>query len=101
MVTYEKFWELLKQRHISLYQLMRNKELTADGIQEMKHNQYVRTSTIDRLCRALSCRPEDIFDQDREDYELQQAVFAIREEENEANGADSKRDYKCFDHAAS
>lgn len=82
MVTYEKLWALLKERHISLYQLMQQRDLAADCIQEMKRDHYVRTSTIDRLCRSLSCRPEDIFEQVREDDELYKTVSALREAED-------------------
>ena len=51
MITYQPFWETLKNSKESTYSLIHNR---------LRQNQPVSTSTINDLCIILNCTPGDI-----------------------------------------
>lgn len=73
MISYDKFWQLLLKRHISQYRLTHYFHFSSGRLYTMRHNGYVRTSTIDKLCAILNCRPADLMEQ-KPDHEISKAV---------------------------
>ena len=51
MVRYTRLWETMEKRGMSAGQMRR-----------LKLNMNVSTQTIERLCRALECRVEDVME---------------------------------------
>ncbi len=60
MITYEPFYETLRQKGISTYKLINTYNVSRSLIDRLKHNKPISTQTIDDLCTYLDCRVEDI-----------------------------------------
>ena len=59
MIIYDRLWEKLREKNISLYKLGQC-GISHSTLNRLKKNQPVNTETIDRLCALLDCRVEDI-----------------------------------------
>lgn len=62
MVSYERLWKTMEKKGISQYRLINHYKISAGQIGRMKKNMNVSTQTIERLCRALECRVEDVME---------------------------------------
>ena len=60
MITYEKLWDLMKQRGISQYALIKKYNVSPGQITRLKRNESVSTHTIEIFCRILQCDVGDI-----------------------------------------
>lgn len=60
MITYKKFFETLKQKNISQYQLIVYHGVNTSLLDRMKKGANITTATLDRLCQILDCNIEDI-----------------------------------------
>lgn len=60
MITYQPFWETLKNSKESTYSLIHNHSISSATINRLRQNQPVSTSTINDLCIILNCTPGDI-----------------------------------------
>ena len=55
MITYEPFWNTLKQSEESTYTLIYNHNLSSSTIDRLRKNKPLSTTTINDLCRILGC----------------------------------------------
>ena len=62
MVRYTRLWETMEKRGLSQYRLIRYHGISAGQMRRLKLNMNVSTQTIERLCRALECRVEDVME---------------------------------------
>ena len=60
MINYRGVFEHMSRKGISQYRLFKEFGVSKSRIYYMKHNKYVNTDLIDRLCSILDCRVEDI-----------------------------------------
>jgi len=60
MISYDRFWQTLKEKNISQYQLIHSYGVSAGQLSRMRKNNYVSTHTIDMLCSILDCEVSDI-----------------------------------------
>ena len=60
MITYEPFYNTLKEKGVSTYKLINTYGVSRSLIDRLKHNKPISTVTLNDLCRFLSCRVEDI-----------------------------------------
>lgn len=60
MITYEPFWNTLKEKGISQYTLINNHDITTSLLNRLRKNMNISTHTIDRLCKILDCEVSDI-----------------------------------------
>lgn len=60
MISYEPFYNTLKNKNITTYKLIRDYNISRSLIDRLKHNKPISTVTLDDLCRILSCRVEDV-----------------------------------------
>ena len=60
MIVYTPFWETLKKRNLSTYQLIQVYGMSSHTIHRLRHNGGISTALIDKLCEILDCRVEDI-----------------------------------------
>lgn len=60
VLTYYKFWDLLKRRNITQKKLKDEKIVSNGTLAKMKHNQYVSTEVLTNLCNYLQCDINDI-----------------------------------------
>ena len=60
MIIFERLWITMEKRGISTYQLRERCGIDSQTIRRLLANENIETKTLDKLCRALSCRLEDI-----------------------------------------
>lgn len=72
MITYEKFFELIKKRNISQNELIRQGIIDPRLLNALKHNKSITTNSLNRLCNLLDCKPCDIltFTKDKNEGDL-------------------------------
>ncbi len=59
MVSYDKLWKLLIDKHMSKTELRINAGLTTSALAQLSKNEYVSLKTIEKICSVLDC---DIID---------------------------------------
>ncbi|WP_419068099.1 helix-turn-helix domain-containing protein [Hominenteromicrobium sp.] len=60
MVVYTPFWNTLRSSGESTYTLIKNHHISSSTIDKLRHNKPLNTTTVNDLCRILSCKVEDI-----------------------------------------
>lgn len=60
MISFEPFWNMLKERGISLYSLEYDYEFNPAEISRMKNGHNFTLKFIDRICILFHCQPKDI-----------------------------------------
>lgn len=60
MISYRPFFETLKKKGITQYNLIFKQGFTGSTIQRMRAGEHITTETIETLCFILDCRVEDI-----------------------------------------
>jgi len=59
MVSYDKLWKMLIDKHMSKTELRINAGLTTSALAQLGKNEYVSLKTIEKICSVLDC---DIID---------------------------------------
>ena len=62
MISFEKLWNTMKEKGISLYALIKKYGVSPAQITRLKRNESVSTHTIEMFCEILDCRVEDIME---------------------------------------
>ena len=65
MITYEPFWNTLKNSDESTYTLIYNHNLSSSTIVRLRKNKPLSTTTLNDLCRILDCDINDIISYQR------------------------------------
>lgn len=60
MITFDPLWETLRRRGISTYDLEYRYEINPAEISRLKHNHNFTLRSVDKYCRLLDCRVEDV-----------------------------------------
>lgn len=60
--SYDKLWTVLFQKKITKNQLVKMAGITSNVISQMSKNEPVHLKAIGKICHALKCEPEDIYD---------------------------------------
>ena len=60
LISYQPFWDTLKESNESSYTLIKNHRISSATIDKLRKNKPVTTTTINDLCRILDCRVENI-----------------------------------------
>ncbi|MBQ9744278.1 MAG: helix-turn-helix transcriptional regulator [Clostridia bacterium] len=60
MILYEPFYKTIKEKGISTYKLINQYGISRSLLDRLKHNKPLSTSTLNELCKILSCKIEDI-----------------------------------------
>lgn len=60
MIIYDGLWELMKEKGVSQYALIKKHKISPGQITRLKRNESVSTHTIDTFCRILDCQVGDI-----------------------------------------
>ena len=55
MISYTPFWETLKEKKISQYQLIHYWNISSNTLRRMKKNEAISTTTLNELCLILDC----------------------------------------------
>ena len=62
MIKYDRLWETMRQRGISQYDLYTHHNINRSQLDRLRHNKNIEVYTIDKLCKILNCRVEDIME---------------------------------------
>lgn len=60
MISYEPFWNTLKEKNISTYTLINKHGISSSLIHRLRHNLPISTVTVNDLCIILNCDVCDI-----------------------------------------
>lgn len=59
MISYEPFWNYIKEHGISTYRLI-NDGINPDVIQRLRAGKNINVKTLNQLCRVMECAVTDI-----------------------------------------
>ncbi len=62
MIIYDNLWNVMKEKGISQYSLIKNYGISPAQITRLKRNESVSTHTIDVFCKILHCDVADIME---------------------------------------
>ena len=62
MISYQRLWETMREKHVTQYALINKHHVSPSQITRMKRNESVSTHTIEMFCRILDCRVEDVME---------------------------------------
>lgn len=60
MIIYDNLWNVMKEKGISQYALIKKYGVSPAQITRLKRNESVSTHTINMFCRVLRCQVGDI-----------------------------------------
>ena len=60
MISYDNLWNVMKEKDISQYALIKRYHISPGQITRLKRNESVSTHTIDMFCKILNCEVADI-----------------------------------------
>lgn len=59
-VKYDKLFQLLIDRNMTTIELQKQANFSGNITTRMKRNEYISLESIEKICRTLSCRVDDI-----------------------------------------
>ena len=60
MISYDNLWNVMKEKGVSQYALIKKYRVSPAQITRLKRNESVSTHTINMFCRILRCQVGDI-----------------------------------------
>ena len=60
MISYDNLWNVMKEKGISQYALIKTYHISPAQITLLKRNESVSTHTIEMFCKILDCEVGDI-----------------------------------------
>lgn len=60
MVDYSPLWKTMEEKGISQYYLLKHGDIDNKTIYNLKRNGNITILTLEKLCKALKCEPNDI-----------------------------------------
>ena len=67
MISYDNLWNVMKEKGISQYALIKTYHISQAQITRLKRNESVSTHTIEMFCRILDCQVDDIMEYIRDE----------------------------------
>ena len=55
MISYEPFWQTIRRKNISTYQLIYEYGILPDTIQRLRSGKTITTKTLNTLCSVIDC----------------------------------------------
>jgi len=62
MIVFDKLWKTMAKKGISTYTLREEGLIDSKTVRRLKANDNIETKTLNKLCRVLDCRIEDIME---------------------------------------
>ncbi len=60
MIDFSPMWELMKEKGISQYYLLKKVGIDSKTLASIKKNGNITLLTLEKLCRGMQCTPNDI-----------------------------------------
>ena len=67
MISYDNLWNVMKEKGITQYMLIKRYNISPGQITRLKRNESVSTHTIEMFCRILDRRVEDVMEYIKEE----------------------------------
>lgn len=61
-VSYKKLWHILLDRNMKKKDLQEAAKLTSYAMNKLSRDEAVTTDVLAKVCRSLSCTPDDIIE---------------------------------------
>ena len=61
-VSYKRLFHMMIEKEISNAQLMQKAGISANIITKLKNGQYIALDTVESICFAMECTPNDILE---------------------------------------
>ena len=62
MISYDPLWKTMEQKGITTYALIHKHGFNPRTINNLKHNKSITIYTLEKLCSALQCTPNDVLE---------------------------------------
>ena len=62
MITFDKLWKTMEEKGVSTYKLREECGIDSKTVRRLRANENVETKTLDKLCKALNCKIQDIIE---------------------------------------
>lgn len=62
MISYDPFWKTLKNKNLTIYNLIAKRGINSNTINCIKKDKSITTYTLNNLCKALDCTIPDILE---------------------------------------
>ena len=62
MISYDNLWNVMKEKGVSQYALIKKHGISPAQITRLKRNESVSTHTIEMFCKILDCQVGDIME---------------------------------------
>ena len=62
MISYENLWNVMKEKGVPQYTLIKKYGISPAQITRLKRNESVSTHTIEMFCKILDCNVGDIME---------------------------------------
>lgn len=62
MISYAPFWKTIKEKEVSQFDLYTYAKISTETLFRLRNNKIITTNTIDKLCKILNCKVEDILE---------------------------------------
>lgn len=73
-ISYKPLWHLLLEKDMNKSDLKEKAQITSNVIARMSKNTYVDLKTIEKICIALNCSPNEIFEIIKDKDELDRGI---------------------------
>lgn len=60
MISYSPLWKLLEEKEISTYALEKTFSIERHMISDLKNNKSITMASLEKICKALNCTPNDV-----------------------------------------
>lgn len=60
MMSFEPFWNMMREQGITIYELEYDYELNPAEINRLKHNHNFTLQFINKICFLFKCQPNDV-----------------------------------------
>ena len=60
LISYDPLWRTMEERGVSTYTLINDYNINPRTINNLKHNKSVTAYTLEKLCKILDCKVEDV-----------------------------------------
>ncbi len=60
MISYSPLWDTMRKKGVSQYALLKNGTLDNKTLDSLKKGKNITLLTLERICKALECAPQDV-----------------------------------------
>lgn len=62
MISYAPFWRTIKEKGVSQFDLYTYAKISTETLFRLRNDKIITTNTIDKLCKILNCKVNDILE---------------------------------------